>query len=56
MQKSKPAVINYYAKLLKRGTYKIEQIPEKDREDVLKVAETLPEPEFDPVTQTPAEE
>lgn len=49
----KTALVNYYARLIKRGIYKIEDVPEDGREEVLKVVDTLPEPEFDPVTQTP---
>lgn len=49
------ALINYYARLVKRGTYTMDMVQEDLRDEVAKVVESLPEPEFDPVTQTPAD-
>lgn len=50
---TKIAIINYYARLIKKGVYTIEQVPEEDREKVLKVVESIPDIPFDPTTQTP---
>lgn len=50
------AAIKYYARLIKKGRYTMDKVPEEDREAVKKILDETPEPEFDPVTQTPAEE
>lgn len=51
MTNNKKALINYYARLIKKGTYKLYQVQEDLKDEVLKVVRTLPDPEFDPVTQ-----
>lgn len=53
---SKPCIQKYYARLLRRGTWSIDKVPEEDREEVTKLALQLPEHELDPETETPAEE
>lgn len=55
MNNKNTALVNYYARLVKRGTYTMDMVQEDLRDEVSKVVETLPEPEFDPVTQTPAD-
>lgn len=37
------ALINYYARLIKKGKYTIEQVPEEDREKVLIKLEEMKE-------------
>lgn len=52
---AKAALINYYAKLIKKKNYSIENVPEDIRSIVMEKVKTLPDPEFDPETETPAE-
>ena len=49
------AKINYYAKLVQRGYYKEENVPEELREAVLNKVEELPPLEHDPETEIPEE-
>ena len=50
------ALINYYARLIRKGSYNISEVPEDARDAVLtKVAELGPL-EKDPITQTPKED
>lgn len=49
------ALINYYARLIKKGARKMEDVPEDMRpavEEAIKVLDDVP---FDPITQTPEE-
>lgn len=46
-------LIKYYARLIKKGNYKIEDVPEDKREDVKKIMEEIPDFPKDPITQTP---
>lgn len=48
------ALIKYYAKLMQRGTFKEQGIPEEYRDEVMKVYNSLPPLPPDPDTQTPA--
>lgn len=50
------AVKKYYARLVRRGVYTMDQVPEEDREEVTKLALELPEHEPDPEIETPATE
>ena len=47
------SVQKYYARLIKKGTYTMENVPMEDREAVAKLLDDTPDPVFDPVTQTP---
>lgn len=47
------ALIKYYARLIKKGIYTIDNVPEDKRDYVKKMMEEIPDIPFDPVTQTP---
>jgi hypothetical protein len=47
------AIVNYYARLINKGRYTIDQVPEEDKQAVKDALQTLKKPEFDPVTETP---
>lgn len=47
------ALINYYARLLRKGQKKKSEIPDDIMDAVIEAYEKLPPVEVDPVTQTP---
>lgn len=50
---SNVAVLKYYARLIKKGSYTMNDVPKEDQEAVKKYLEETPDPKFDPETQTP---
>lgn len=49
------ALINYYASIVRKNNYKIENVPEELRDAVNKRIEELGPRKPDPVTETPEE-
>lgn len=47
------ALTAYYARLINKGTYTIEQVPEDLRSEVAKLVSEMAPHEVDPVTETP---
>ncbi len=46
------ALINYYSRLIKKGVYKLENIPDDVRDDVKKVLEDMTDDKSNLITQT----
>lgn len=49
------ALINYYARLIKKGSWKIEDVPDDKRPAVEEALKSMKDIPFDPITQTPEE-
>lgn len=49
---SSRALMNYYSRLIKKGVYKLEDIPKDVRDDVKKILDNMTDNKSDPVTQT----
>lgn len=47
MKTTNKALINYYARLINKGTYKIEDVPDDLKSQVKKAAESLNDEESD---------
>lgn len=54
MKNNEIALINYYARLIKKGTYTIDQVEERLREEVEKKLKDMPDVKVDEETETPA--